>query len=443
MTVLGVPILATAALLAAKGAFLLAAAWTAALLIKRPGPIVRRWIWFSALAGLLLLPLTSPLLPKVSLPVFESVASASGSEPGPAPAAAAADSAPVGKRPSSGLPAWVATAYFLGATVSLAWMIQGRRKSSGMRRRARRLTASEVRGLLDGLGIRRATEPIRIGISEAESGPSVAGLIHPSVLLPAGFREWPRERLRAAILHEAAHIRHRDLPARAAGAAACLLHWFNPLAWIALRRMIREQESACDLFVIGQGLRPSRYAADVLSFARPAGRIPEFGPAGISGARDLLYRLERILDPKPPNVGTGRFSGLGFAAGIALVLLTAAFMPWEDPGRLAALRAEGAEFLFTGVSPHHQALLAEADDALYLERLSVELETARFNKSDFEAHLARMRDIEDRAPADPNPLRESVRTGRRALLDKYMPVVEKYSRVRDDLMMEKRAASTS
>lgn len=441
MTVPGVPILAAAALLAVKGAFLLAAAWTAARLIERSGPIVHRWIWFSALVGLILLPLTSPLLPKVTLPVLEPGAPATGLGSG-APAVTA-DGAALALRAPSSLPAWIAAVYLLGAAASLAAMIRGKREAAGMRRRARELRPDEARELLDVLGVRQATGSIRISVSEAAVVPSVGGVLRPFVLLPARYKEWPEERLRAAVLHEAAHLHYRDLPARAAGAAACVLHWFNPLAWFALRRMVREQEAACDLFVIGHGQRPSRYAADILSFARPAGRIPEFGPAGLSGAGNLLYRLDRILDPRPRNAGSGRPCGWIFAVAIALVLLTAAFMPWEDPGRLAVLRAEGAEFLFAGVSPHHQGLLAEVDDALYMTRLSVELRTARFSKSDFEAHLTRLRDIEDRAPDDGSPLRDSVRARRGALLDRYMPFVKKYSRVRDGLMKARRQASIS
>lgn len=441
MTIPGVPILAAAALLAVKGAFLLAVAWTAARLAERAGPAVRRWIWFSGLIGLILLPLTSPILPKVALPVLVPGAPATGPDPGSLTATVAADATPVAERTSSGLTAWIAAAYFLGAAVSLAWMIRGKRLAAGTRRGVRRLRPDETRELLEALGVLRALGPVRISVCEAAAGPSVGGILRPTVLLPASFKEWPEGRLRAAVLHETAHIRHRDLPARAAGAAACLLHWFNPLAWIALRRMIREQESACDLFVIGRGLRPSRYAADILSFARPAGRIPEFGPAGISGAGDLLYRLERILDPRPRKAEPGRFSGWIFAAATALVLMTAAFMPWEDPGRLAALRAEGAEFLFAGVSAHHQGLLAEADDDIYMNRLSAELETARFSKSDFEAHLTRLRSIEERAPADGSQLRDSVRARRIALLDRYLPAWKKYSRVREGLVKARRQAT--
>ena len=432
----GVPILWTVVLLAAKGVLLVALAWTAVRALKHSGPFVRRRIWFSALAGLILLPMAAFVVPHLSLPVLNPTALAAGAPSGTAAASTAVS--PVGNAGSGDPRMGIAAAYVSGMAVSLAWMVLGRRCSAGMRRRARRLNPAETRELLDGLGIGRATGPIRITVGDAGLVPSVSGVVRPAVLLPAGFREWPEERLKAAILHEAAHIRHRDLPARLAGSAACLLHWFNPLAWIALRRMIREQESACDLFVVGHGLRASRYAADILSFARPAGRIPECGPAGMAGAGDLHYRLEMILDPASSNPRPREVSRWIYAAAAAVVLLTSAFMPWEDFGRFAVLRDEAAEFLFSDIASGHRNLLAEKDDALYLRQLSAALEGGRFNKKDFEAHLARLRTIEDQAAADGASIGMSARTGRAVLLDRYLPTLDKYSPVLNDLKKTRR-----
>jgi len=433
-------VLLTAALLAAKGAFLVAVAWMAVRALKRSGPVVRQWIWFSALAGLLVLPPAASFVPNVSLPLLDLKPDAAGAS-SEGMAARASASVPVAVDEGSGdRLAWIAAVYFSGMTVSIGWMVLGRRRSAGIRRRARRLPPEENRGLLERLRIRQATGPIRIYLSEAADVPFVRGVLLPAVVLPPGFREWPAERLKAALLHEAAHIRRRDLPARAAGAAACLLYWFNPLSWYALRRMIREQESACDLFAIGHGLKASRYAADLLSFSPPAGRRPEFGPAGMSEPGDLRYRLETILDrkdhdPRPKPVS--RWAGA--AAAITVIMLTAAVIPWDDAGPYAALRAEAAEFLYTDVSAVHRNILAEGDDIVYLKRLSAELAEGRFNKPDFEAHLVRLRTIESQTGPGRSSLQESARAGKAALLDRYMSMWGKYSPLLDDLKKERRS----
>jgi hypothetical protein len=44
-------------------------------------------------------------------------------------------------------------------------------------------------------------------------------------------------------------------------------HWFNPLFWLAVRRIRAEAEIAADDFVILAGVRPSHYAAELLHFA--------------------------------------------------------------------------------------------------------------------------------------------------------------------------------
>jgi beta-lactamase regulating signal transducer with metallopeptidase domain len=439
MTSPAYPIPWTAALLAAKGAFLVAAAWVAVRIFRSSGPVVRQRIWFAALAGLLIIPLAMPLVPKISLPLMAlSADAAAGSVQRPA-ATSTAYPVATNERPGDRWN-WIVAVYLCGMSVSLFWMLIGHWGSARVRRRGRRLPPEENAGLLEGLEIRRATGPIRIVVSEVAVVPSVRGLFRPAVVLPVDFREWPAERLKSTLLHEAAHVRRGDIIARAVGAAACLIHWFNPLAWHALGRMIREQESASDLFAVGHGVRPSRYAEDLLTFAPVRGRKTEFGPAVLSGTGDLRYRLETILDPKRRDRRISRLSlWTTAAAALAGILSIASIVPWNDAGFYEGLRAEAAEFLSADVAPVHRDILAEKDDALYLNRLLAELETGRFNKMDFEAHLARLRVIESRSGPDRTVLGQSVRAAREAVLERYLPIVKEYSPVLDDLRKERQS----
>jgi len=40
--------------------------------------------------------------------------------------------------------------------------------------------------------------------------PVTVGLFHPKILLPSGWREWPKERLEAALAHERTHVERAD-----------------------------------------------------------------------------------------------------------------------------------------------------------------------------------------------------------------------------------------
>ncbi|WP_259064920.1 M56 family metallopeptidase [Salinibacter ruber] len=57
------------------------------------------------------------------------------------------------------------------------------------------------------------------------------GLFSPTILLPDSAREWPPERQRLVLLHEMAHLKHRDLLLGLVGQFGRALHWPNPLAW--------------------------------------------------------------------------------------------------------------------------------------------------------------------------------------------------------------------
>jgi beta-lactamase regulating signal transducer with metallopeptidase domain len=81
--------------------------------------------------------------------------------------------------------------------------------------------------------------------------PALMGLIHPRILLPTRvLGEFHPSELRLIFLHELAHLRRWDVAVNWLITLLNMLHWFNPLLWIAFARLRAERELACDELVL-------------------------------------------------------------------------------------------------------------------------------------------------------------------------------------------------
>jgi HEAT repeat protein len=166
--------------------------------------------------------------------------------------------------------------------------------------------------------------------------PVAAGIVRPSVIMPADADAWSESRLRIVLLHELAHVKRRDCLTHLVAQAACAVYWFNPLAWIAAKRIRTERERACDDLVIAAGTRGSDYADQLLEIARAmqGDRFPGLlagGSLAMAHRSQLEGRLIAILDPRVPRVAVSR---LRAAAAVALccaaVAPLGAIQPWRN-----------------------------------------------------------------------------------------------------------------
>jgi beta-lactamase regulating signal transducer with metallopeptidase domain len=180
--------------------------------------------------------------------------------------------------------------------------------------------SDRLRDLSAALGVDR---PVRLLCAGPGAMPMAVGLLRPAILLPQEADTWPEEKRRAVLLHELAHVARRDCLTHALARVALALHWFNPLAWVALRQMRIERERACDDRVLIAGERASAYADHLLDIARTMHTDTFTSVAAITMAKQsqLEGRLLAVLDPKQSRYALTRWAVIAAIVGATALLL--------------------------------------------------------------------------------------------------------------------------
>ena len=103
-----------------------------------------------------------------------------------------------------------------------------------------------------------AARRVEVRVSGAFATPLVIGGAVGRILVPSGFAALPPGDRRAALAHEAAHLRRYDLSFGTVVAAAECAFWFHPLVLLAAHEYALAREEACD----AEAMRLSGTAAD-------------------------------------------------------------------------------------------------------------------------------------------------------------------------------------
>lgn len=86
-----------------------------------------------------------------------------------------------------------------------------------------------------------------------------------SFVVPASYwRSLNDQQRRGVMLHELAHVRRHDVWRQLLARLIATVHWFNPLAWWALRQYEHAAECACDQHVLANGKRNAAGFASAL-----------------------------------------------------------------------------------------------------------------------------------------------------------------------------------
>jgi len=97
----------------------------------------------------------------------------------------------------------------------------------------------------------RIRRRVSLRIASDNIGPATWGVMHPLVVIPASLLgSLSAAERRLVFLHELMHIRRLDVLTNRLGSLIVAIHWFNPVAWLALFALRREREMACDAAVL-------------------------------------------------------------------------------------------------------------------------------------------------------------------------------------------------
>lgn len=174
---------------------------------------------------------------------------------------------------------------------------------------------------------------LRVLESDHATSPCTWGLVAPVVLLPTAGADWPEPQRRFALLHELAHVRRLDYLTMQIASLACAVHWYNPLVWLAAVQARKLQEQACDDVVLNAGETPSDYAQFLVGIAG-ARRLSLEIPAAVGMVlRSQLHgRVTAILDATRARGPLSRVALLIALAPLAgLVILLAAVSAVASP----------------------------------------------------------------------------------------------------------------
>ena len=348
---------------AVRGTFILLAALGGTALMRGASASARHLVWLAALTALLLLPIARGFVPEwrvLPLPSAVLAPSAVAAAPRAEPVDASRRTAPVAGAPVAPadapapppfrLPAdWrtlALLAWAAGAALFALRLVFGLARVWWMERRATELTDDEWVRLTDGLSRRlRLGRIVRLLREPGATVPMTWGVFHPVILLPGEADGWQSERRRVVLAHELAHVRRWDALTQWIAHVAVALFWFNPLVWMAARKLREEREHACDDAVLEIGTAPADYADHLLTIVRSLGSVP--GPAAaLAMARRSQFegRLLAILDNAVRRNGVSRAAALATsAAALACLLPLAAMRPAERTAVSAAPRQEAEE----------------------------------------------------------------------------------------------------
>lgn len=240
---------------------------------------------------------------------------------------------------------WAALAALLLARVALAYAVLRRR----LRARGE-VTGGGIAALLTRLapaaGVARR---VRLTCSHRLAVPIARGHARPEICLPPrALSHLSSEQQESLLAHELAHLARRDPSWLAACRALVALLFFQPLNWIAARRLRELSELAADEWAVARTGRPLTLAGCLAEVALwSLGGAPVPAP-GMADGSPLGERIRRLIDD---GRRAERALPRGLAAALAVVVLAAVALVAPGVSARAGENAASAPEARAGQAP--------------------------------------------------------------------------------------------
>jgi beta-lactamase regulating signal transducer with metallopeptidase domain len=231
------------------------------------------------------------------------------------------------------VPQVAATVFLTGLAIGVGRLLLGLWAVGRYRRGGRRIDDSRLSSLAaelqKSLGCRR---PVTLCECPDLSGPATAGWLRPVLLLPASWREWDAEELRAVVAHELAHVRRGDFAARVAAGLSVALHLYHPLVHWLSARLCLQQELAADALAAPLAGGRANY---LQALARLALRLDAAAPpwparAFLSSPRTLMRRIQMLRTKDGLNCPHSSWRAVSAVLAAGVVAVSALRSPARD-----------------------------------------------------------------------------------------------------------------
>ncbi len=249
--------------------------------------------------------------------------------------------------------------YLIGAGLVLCWFIASNLR---FRHRLRADRIEPISGKLleqyQALCEKRGVKPIPVYFTDPLPSACLAGVFKPYIALP--LTAAPQEAIQV-LAHEISHYKGRDHLWAVLRLLCCVVHWFNPLVWLAARMSRTDCELACDERTVEPLAPPEKLAyANVLVLAaakRNAPGVAVLATGMTMTGRKLKTRVNSILH----SGHTRRGLALAFTL-LACMALVGAFATAEYPVRVTIPEMEQSEALPARAVTDDDSALARAKE---------------------------------------------------------------------------------
>ncbi|NKI19941.1 M56 family metallopeptidase [Paenibacillus dendritiformis] len=206
------------------------------------------------------------------------------------------------------------------------------------------------------MGVKRE---VRFVASERIPGPAIVGFRKPAIVVSPSLLVTLREhQLRCILAHEFAHIQRRDVAVNWTMHILLILHWFNPMLWLAVHKARQDQEMACDACVLNrmssepnlQHIKTYGHTIiHVLEHFHWSGKRHQPGLAGLSATHKQMKK--RLLMIKRFHKKSYHLSILGMAIIVALGSVTLVNAKGNDVGAAPSPASSGIGLMTAAAKP--------------------------------------------------------------------------------------------